>query len=162
MKKKHLTSSIINHKSSASQRGFTIIELLVVMGIGSILLGLTTISLLNVQHNTSVAAAQESLIADLKSQQSKAMNGSKNGGNFGVHFSTPSNNTYTLFQGTDFAHQTSTTVVTIDDGITYSGSDVVFTAVSGEISPSTITVTSTGGSGTKQIVMNKFGVVTGW
>jgi len=146
------------------QNGFTLIELLLVISIIGILFGLTTISLVNAQTSTSIATSRDMLVADLKSQQAKAINGTDGSGSFGVHFS--SNNTYTLFQGASFAGATSVFSVTIDNNISFSGNDIIFSPVSGEIqgfsdtTPPTITVTNTVGIGQKVITFNKFGAVT--
>jgi prepilin-type N-terminal cleavage/methylation domain-containing protein len=143
-----------------SEEGFTLVELLLAIGIAGILLSLTTIGLLNAQRTTSLVTAEESLIADIKSQQIKAMNGIQGSGNFGIHFA--STNTYTLFQGSTFGGASSTSPVSLDDNITLSGSDVIFSKVSGEITtPATITVTNTANGTSKTIQMNKYGVITG-
>lgn len=149
-----------------NKNGFTLIELLLAMSIIGILFGLTTINLLGAYRSTSVATSEEMLIADLKSQQAKAMNGTDSGGSFGVHFSIPADNTYTLFQGPSFDSTSLTnSPVSVSDSISFSGSDVVFLPVTGEVydfdaTPPTITVVdTTGGSGPKTIQLNRYGVV---
>ncbi|HYK09106.1 MAG TPA: prepilin-type N-terminal cleavage/methylation domain-containing protein [Candidatus Eisenbacteria bacterium] len=145
--------------------GFTLIELLLAMSIAAILLGFTTFSLMSAQRSTSAATAEESLIADIKSQQIKAMNGIHGSGNFGIHFT--GSNTYTLFQGGSFVGASSTSPVTIDDNISFTctvgcaSGDMVFTKVNGEISsPTTITVVNTAGTESKTIIFNRYGVIT--
>lgn len=151
-----------NFKYQINNAGYTLVELLMAMTIIGILFGLTTISLVNVQRSTSVAASKEMLIADLKSQQTKAMNGTEGGGGFGVHFD--SNNTYTLFQGTIFnPASTTNSPVSVDDNISFSGNDIVFSSVNGEIqgfsTPPTITVANTAGPEQRIIRLNRYGVV---
>lgn len=146
------------------QIGFTLIELLLVISIIGILFGLVTISLTKAQQSTYIAASEEMLVADLKSQQAKAMNGTDGGGSFGVHFS--SSDTYILFQGASFAGASSTSSVSIDNNISFSGNDIIFSPIKGEIqgyldiAPSTIILTNTDGSENKTIIFNRLGVIT--
>lgn len=146
---------------NARNSGFTLLELLVVMGLLAILLGLSTISLVKVQRNASVGATVDTLIADMRNQQTKAMSGSAGGGNYGISFN--SSNSYILFHGSspggpdDFA-------VTLDDPISVStsfpGNVIVFTKASGEVaSENTITINNTAGTETKILTVNKLGVV---
>lgn len=147
-----------NFKYQINTAGFTLIELLLAISITGILFGLTTISLSGAQRSTSIATSEEMLIADLKSQQAKAMNGTDyNGESFGVRFD--SSNTYTLFQGT------TTSPVSVDDNISFSGNEIIFSSINGEvkdysdINPPTIMVSDTVGSGLKTIKLNRYGVV---
>lgn len=149
----------------ALQVGFTLIEILLVISITGILFGLTTIGLIKAQSTTSVRASEEMLIADLKSQQAKAMNGTDNAGSFGVHFS--SNNTYTLFQGVNFDPDSpANSPVSVDGNISISGNDIIFLPVSGavkdflETAVPTIIVTNATGSEQKTIKLNRYGVIT--
>lgn len=147
-----------------AEQGFTIIELLLAIGIVSILFGLTTFNLLKTQNSTSVATAKETLIADLKSQQLKAMNGTDGAGSFGIHF--PGNSTYTLFKGINYVNGApSNADVTIDGGINFScpsctNNDIVFTQITGEAAPSSFIVAHAAGNDSRTIVINKYGVVT--
>lgn len=151
-------------KKRCSQAGYTLIELLVVMGIAGILLGFVTINLLHVQQGTSLSTAEEMLIADMRSQQMKAMQGTSGGGSFGIHFS--SDNTYTLFQGASYDASSSTNFpVSVDGPVTFaSGSDIIFDSVSGAVhnfnSPVSVTVTNTASSDQKIIQLNRYGVIT--
>ncbi len=152
MQKKHL-----------HQKGYTLIEVLLVISISAILFGLTTINLLNVQHTTNVVAAEESVIADIKGQQIKAMNGNNTGGSYGIHFTS---NVYTLFQGTSWGTATDKSPVTLDSAISLSGNDIVFDSVTGEVhgyvdaTPPTVTVGLTAGSEQKILKINRYGAVT--
>ncbi len=143
-----------------TERGFTLLELLVVMGIAAILLSFTTINLVKVQHNVTISAATDTLIADLKSQQIKAMSGSGGGGNFGIHFT--SSNTYILFQGSTYVPSPTDFSVVLDDPMKVSSSptdDIIFSHPSGEITPSTITINNTAGGEVQTLTINKYGVV---
>ena len=149
-----------------SGAGFTLVELLISIGIASLLLGLTTINLLNVQHNTSLTAALEKLNADMKSQQIKAMNGAGGGGSFGVHLAS---NTYILFRGASYnPNDTTNSPVSLDSNIllssTFSGDTIVFDQRTGEVCPltcaNTITVRNTSGLEQKTITLNRYGITT--
>lgn len=152
----YIRSNVKSQLLTIAQSGFTLIELLLAISIVGVLFGLTTFSLLHAQQKTSITTSEEMLIADLKGQQTKAMNGIENGGSFGVRFSL--NNTYTLFHGAI------NSPVTVDDNISFtsngSGNNIIFSPVSGEITPTTITVKNAASSEQKNIVLNKYGVVT--
>ncbi|HEX7042298.1 MAG TPA: type II secretion system protein [Patescibacteria group bacterium] len=146
-----------------NEKGFTLIELIVSISIIGILLGLVTINLLNAQHKTNIATSEELLIADLRSQQIKAMNGINGGGKYGVHFSDPPDNTYTVFQGNSYASATDKSTVSVDGSITFSGSDILFDSINGEVdsAPVTISIKDTVTGVVKSLILNKYGVVTG-
>lgn len=150
-------------KCARNQSGYTLIELLVVMAIVGILLGFVTINLLHIQQNTSLTTSKEQLIADIKSQQMKAMNGTDTGGGFGIHFS--SNSTYTLFQGMNYSSSSPTNfLVSVNESVSFSGNNIVFDGVTGEIdgytTPVSITVRNTAGGEQATIQLNKYGVIT--
>jgi prepilin-type N-terminal cleavage/methylation domain-containing protein len=64
---------------NTKRTGFTIIELMIAMGIFVIITSLVTINLLNAQHIASIDSTVTTLIADLKQQQVKAMTGDTEG-----------------------------------------------------------------------------------
>lgn len=149
-----------------NNRGFTLVELLISIGIVSLLLGLTTINLLNVQRTTSVTAALEKLNADMKSQQIKAMNGAGSGGSFGVHLSS---NTYILFHGASYnPNDPTNSQVLLDSNIalssTFTGDTVVFDQRTGEVCllacTKMITVRNTSGTEQQTMTLNRYGTVT--
>lgn len=156
--------SNFKHQIKINKKGFTLIELLLAISIVGILFGLTTISLANVRESTTISTSSELIIADLKSQQTKAMNGTDGGGNFGVHFSA--NNSYILFRGTSFdSTSPANSLVSVDENITFSAGDIIFSPVSGEVTnfievnPPIVTVTNSNGSAQKTIILNRYGVV---
>lgn len=151
------------------KKGFTLVELLIVMGIIATLIGLSTISLLRTQHNATVSSAVDQLVADMRSQQTKAMMGTKdstgNANNYGVHIASHS---YILFQGLTDPSDSTDFAVTLQ-GITFTtnlpSNIIVFAKSSGKFSnyvSGTYTITAANSFGTEQkiITVNRYGVVT--
>ena len=148
------------------QRGFTLLELLVVIGIIGVLFGMATISLLQTQHRASVSSAVDQLISDLHTQQTKAMIGTKdttgNANSYGVHISASS---YVLFQGTTDPQDATDFTVSPESIVlstTAPSSSIDFAHGSGEIGggPYTITVKNAYGTQQKVITIDRYGVVT--
>lgn len=114
-------------------RGFTVVELMVSMGILAILFALTTINLSRLPSSSSQSAAMDVLLGDIRSQQTHAMS---NDSGYGIHFESGS---YTIFTGSTYSVSNPTDfVITLDPGITFtnvtfSGSAVIFSPGNGEI-----------------------------
>lgn len=149
------------------RRGFTLIELIVVLGVLSTLTGLSYLTLFGRIQQTDVTSVVVSLIADLRSQQVRAMSGEQtNGsGSYGAHLDT---NQYVIFSGSTYSandpRNTAFPVSGAHLSTTFAGGHVVFSPGSGEItgfSPSAnaITVTSVEGGSAKTIRLNRYGVV---
>ena len=149
-------------------RGYTIIELLVVMGMFAIFFGFASLNLLSVRSRTSLATTVDVLVSDLRTQQVKAMNGDTGGGpvdiNYGIHFSS---NSYTLFKGTYSLGDPANFIVNVDEAsidTTFSPPDeIIFNKGSGEVvgsTPASIRLSSNSSSASKVITINRFGVVT--
>ncbi len=159
-----------NLKNEKRQSGYTLIELVIVMGIIVLLFGFTTINLGGVTRVTSVNETVDMLIADIRSQQTKAMTGSgdgTSGSSYGIYFQTDQ---YTLFRGTTYSSQNSTNfTVELDQNLnfvndTFPNSTLIFLQSSGEISGysavnSTITIENTAGNEQKTIRVNQLGTV---
>jgi type II secretory pathway pseudopilin PulG len=148
-------------------KGYSLIEITLVISIFIILVGLATINLYKFQHTDQLSSAVNSFFADYKSQQLKAMIGETDGtgsvSSFGVHFETSS---YTLFQNT---YGTNNFSVNLPAGTqlstTLSNSQVVFMSGSGEVSgfingQNTIIFKDTVDNSTKTVTINRYGVVT--
>src|SRR5579864_8290274 len=80
-------------------KGFTVVEVILVIFILFILLGLITVNLFKFQNTSQLSSTVSSFLADYKEQQIKAMVGDTQGAgtvsSYGVHFETTS---YTLFR----------------------------------------------------------------
>ncbi len=120
------------------KRGFTLPELLIVMGVLAILTTLATVNLLRPQHQASTVAAVNILMADIRQQQLKTMLGNTEGSNnFNVTLEPP-------FQ-----------VLT-----TFPNNQIVFQAGSGEVAgPNTITITNPNGPTTTTLTINHYGTI---
>ncbi|MBI2028156.1 MAG: type II secretion system protein [Candidatus Levybacteria bacterium] len=148
-----------------SGRGFTLVELGIVIGMLATLIGFATISLLNVQQKASINTTVQVIIADLKAQQAKAMIGDTEGrptpSPYGVHLD---NDQYVLFYGSTYSStETTNFVVKLSENLEFTtpSTDIIFSQTTGEISsPVSITIRNTS-SEEKTIQLNKYGVVTG-
>lgn len=142
-------------KSNFSIRGLTLIELMVAIGILTILFTLVTINLTRLPSTTSQAVSYDNLISDLRSQQTLAMTGYNNSA-YGISFGTTS---YTLFPNTF--------TVSLDPNLTlteikFPGSQVSFMAGTGEITGYTpggdsVSIANSLTGEVKTIRLNKYG-----
>lgn len=149
------------------RKGFTLVELLVIMGIVSLLVSFVVISILKPQSSSSLSSTTNQLISDVRSQQLKSMvgeTGTIEASPSGVFFGPTS---YTLFYGGNFQNgDPNNFVINLPDNVRFStvsfpGSKVVFATRSGEIvgfSTGTDSVTiSWNNSAFRTIRFNKYG-----
>ena len=145
------------------QNGFTLIELIIAMGIFAIITGLVTINLLGAQHTASIDSTVTTLIADIKQQQIKAMAGDTEGrgatDQYGVHFDA---NKYVLFHGSYNAMDNANFVVNLEGSLNFTGSgDIIFLKGSGENSGlNAIVIKDSLTNRQKTININNYGVIT--
>src|SRR5256885_1156542 len=98
----HNSRQLAGHLGASSQ-GFTLVELLIVMALLAGLAGLTIINLGKPQNSASLSAASDTLVADLKTQQIRAMMsepGSAATADRGVYLQSGQ---YTLFSGLTYS-----------------------------------------------------------
>lgn len=159
----------IKNKTFLSAKGFTLVELAVVIGILATLLGIVTINLLHAQNNTSLSTSLDVLLSDIREQQMKAMigdtGGRSSGSAYGIHFS---GNQYMLFHGTTYT--TADTTIKIEGPIIFTNvlfpnANLIFSKASGEItgfssSTNAVTMRNTADNREKTIHFNRYGVVT--
>lgn len=147
--------------------GSTLIELILVMGIFSTLVGITLLSLLNILHKNSLAANVNVFTADLKQQQLRAMVGEGDSGSTtiyqrGVYLQATS---YTLFRGSGYVSADAnnfSVALSTNTQFTVPNSTILFEKGSGEIgSAATVTFKDINDNSQKAITINKYGVVTG-
>jgi prepilin-type N-terminal cleavage/methylation domain-containing protein len=150
--------------------GFSLIELIAVMGIITTLFGLAAFNLIGQQKTVSVNAVSDTIVSDMSSQQNKAMlgAGTVNGNSYGIYFQPDK---YILFKGiTYLATDSGNFSVPIDTGfslnnITFTNNTVVFSARSGEVNgfvngKNSISVEDKDGLKVNTITVNRYGVVT--
>lgn len=151
--------------------GFTIIEVLVVLTIFITLLGIGYVSVVGIERRAPITATENTIIADLRGQQTKAMTGNARTGSspdsYGVHFEQ---NSYTLFKGVAYnASDPTNTVTELPTNVTLSwtlpNASLIFTKGSGDVSGysaigNTFTITQTLTGEYKTITINRYGAVT--
>lgn len=152
-----------------ARRGFTLPELIVVMGVIATLVGIASVSLLGVQHKSLVNTTRDTIVADIKFQQLKAMTGDTEGrgtpDKYGVYLAP---HQYTLFHGAAFSSSNpDNVVVSMNQGVTlttaFPSSTIVFLNGSGEIQSfvsgaDILTLSGTDGT-SKTVKLNKYGVI---
>ena len=153
------------------QRGFTLPELLLTLGILTILFSIIAISLSYVDQRTASGTKASVITTDIKGQQIKAMTGEAGASGTlsdqGIYFEQ---NRYVLFRG-DTYNASNTTNFSIDlaDNLEFSdislpGGQMLFAATTGEVSNydsilHTVTLRNTTNGETKTITINSIGSI---
>ncbi len=153
------------------KKGFTVVELAVVLGILTTILGIATINLTTIQHKTYLTTTVDTVIADIKKQQLKAMIGDTEGradhDRYGIYFET---DRYTLFHGLSYSPSSlDNVVIMLEDNvefgtIAFSQSTIVFNGVSGEINgftagSNTVVIRNSLTTEQKTISFNRYGTI---
>ena len=121
------------------RKGITFVELIVVTGIFMTLFGLVGVNFLTTIHKASLASAVAPLLADIKSQQLKAVQGdTQNTGmtdRYGLYFT---NGSYTLFKGSYSPADPANVLIELPENTQFSGivfpqSQLLFEKGSGEV-----------------------------
>ncbi len=139
------------------QKGFTILEIVIVVAMFAIIAIITMPVILSYFNVQNVDDAAATMIVTLRQARTQAMY-QKNDSAFGVKFTTSS---YTLFQGSSYESRTLSEdlTTTLPVSITVSGlSDVVFTKRTG-IPSTTGTITIQSGDSTRSIQINSQGLI---
>jgi prepilin-type N-terminal cleavage/methylation domain-containing protein len=145
-------------------KGFSLVELLVVVGILVLLTGIIMTTFVSFRKGQALDKDAELMVAVLRQARSQTL-ASKNLSQYGVHFASSK---ITIFTGTtysagaggnyDFPLNATDTIITIN--LVGGGSDVVFKRLSGETSQNgTIVVSSPTTSRTRTITIYKTGLV---
>lgn len=157
-------------KNSSFRDGFTLIELVLVMGIFAILASFATVNLLGSQRQADLNSTTTSLIADFRQQQARSMLGESGGSSQAVlHGVFIQNNRYTLFSGSTYNPADPLNFVvdmppTLSLATTFSSSTILFDVGSGEVNTfvdgvNTVTLASSSGQ-QKVFTFNKYGALS--
>ncbi len=158
-------------KSLKEQRGLTLIELMLVIGILALLFGIGFVSLSNIQIVTTNSSSASVLVSDLKTQQIKAMVGDTEGrgvpDNYGIKILS---NQYVMFHGNAYnPSDTANFSVPIPNSYvltsTFPNSTVLFASDSGElvnftVGSNAVVLTNTPTGKKETIILNKYGTIT--
>lgn len=158
--------------SRKTPMGFTIIELLLVLGIMTIITATGTLALFSFRAKQNLNLSAQEIVTVLRSAQNNSISQEllSSGEKWGVHFE---NDYYALFKGTSFNVSNIVSKSTLKSGVIFSGFsnsagpqgsiDVIFAATSGFSDDSYIvTLSLTGGSSGEQksIIINKNGLIS--
>lgn len=148
-------------------KGYSLIELTLVIFFLSILVALVSLNLFQFQHTSQLNSSLSSFISDYKEQQIKAMTGDTSGtgslSNYGIYFNTTS---YVEFQNAYGTNNFSVSLpATIHVSTTFTGSQVLFLKGTGMVSgftsgKNTITLVDTVNDTHHIITVNQYGVIT--
>lgn len=157
------------------KKGFTLAELLIVLGLVSSLLVFTTSGLMSSQSQNAVGVTVDSFIADARQQQLQTMTGDTQGTStinyYGIYFGTGNSPRYTLFIGSNYSPtDTNNFPVALDPGMviastSFSGNQIVFDKGNGAIlnfinGQNTVTLRNSASGDQKIVTFNRYGVIT--
>lgn len=124
---------------SAKSSGFTLVEIMVVLGLFLLIFGMMQINLTGLISEANVESEAAVVVSDFRRQQLEAMNGSTAGGTLepkGIHFSQDS---YTLFSGSVYDPDDPANFrVDLADGVQFDAitlptESIIFEPLSGEV-----------------------------
>jgi len=155
------------------QNGFTLIELMIVLGISATLFGLIIFDLVRFQNTNSQQTSSDSLVSDIRAQQFKAMfaltEGRSDSSNYGIYFYS---DRYVLFHGSIFnpVEPSNFTVELPEDlailSTSFPDNTIIFEKISGEMSGYTpgadsLVLRAIRVNRDFTITLNRYGVITG-
>src|SRR3989344_4764901 len=156
--------------SFTRRRAFTLVEMMVVVGMLAILMSLGVVNLLKTQQSARITSTVNQLAADLRGQQLKSMTGDTDGtGTISAHGLYIQPTSYTLIRGYSYsASDPANFTVNLESGLALSTSfpspEVVFLAGSGELSgytpgSDTFTLIDTASTASVTFQFNRYGVI---
>ncbi len=151
--------------------GFSLIEVMLVMGVVAVLMGYLSLNVLNSRNSADINTSLYTFITDFKNQQTKAMVGDTEGRGipdaYGIYINSDK---YTLFHGSNYvATDTANFTISMPGALrittTFPSSKIVFSQGSGEITPfssatNQILITNSSTGEQKTILVNKYGIIT--
>lgn len=166
------TGAMMTRVRRDKQLGFTVIELVVVMGILATLMAMTTINLLGLQRRNHLSTSVSTLVTDFYLQRQRSMDGATQGRNsadsYGVRFES---DRYILFHGNSYSENDPDNVSMpyaapmSMSSTTFPNSVVVFAKGSGQIvgftaGQNTLTLTNTSSNEQVTLSWNQYGTIT--
>lgn len=156
---------------SQLKTAFTLVELLLAMGLVTLLFSFSLLNNLRVINKPTLDAAVQKLAADIKATQNQAMVGDSGSASatttWGLYFEADQ---YTIFRGmTYLLGDSSNFGVDLSSNIslstTFGGNLLVFTRRSGEVEnftngANTITLNNTASGQSETVTVNRFGALT--
>jgi prepilin-type N-terminal cleavage/methylation domain-containing protein len=148
-------SDMINFKQIHSSKGFTLVEMLTVIGLIAMITALGLIMSLDAFRGFSFRNDRDAAVAALQRARSQAINniclgtGCNDGKKHGVHFET---NKMVIFQGDDYdgigRDKSNDEIINFESkstnaSTTADGNDIIFQQLSGNSEENTITLTDT-------------------
>jgi prepilin-type N-terminal cleavage/methylation domain-containing protein len=149
----------MNSSRISSERGFTLVEMLLSMAIITLLIGLALPIYQGFQNRNDLAGTTQSVVETLRRAESYARSANADS-QWGVNFQAGS---VTLFSGTSYAGRNTAydEVLSVPSTITFSYSgDVLFSKLTG-FPTATLSQTLSGNGSTKVVTMNAKGMVDG-
>ncbi len=127
-----------------THRGFSLLELLIVIGIMAVLLVAGGGMYRNFGKSVELSATSQTIAADLRQMQSKAMVG-EGGYKWGVHFVKDAGGDYYTLFSTDGTNSTTTATTTLSSGITFADpasgyKDIIFNKITGNTTATTTSI----------------------
>jgi len=149
-------------------KAFTLIELVITLGIIVFLSGVGFLFILSYKNNQSINSASQGIVAVLRNAQNRSLS-QEGGGRWGVHFENPAsgNDFYNLFQGSDYSGGVVVSQTGLSSGVQFdapvsgSSSTVIFSPVTGLPDNSlTVKISLTGApSVSSTIIINQNGQI---
>ena len=161
------------HTMRTFHRGFTLVEIIITMALFVSLLALAVPNLLGAHNQVQVRNSIGTILADVRSQQLKAMLGETEGratsDYYGIHFE---NTSYTLFHGLSYSAIDSTNgVIPLPGDLRFStvalpNASIIFNKGSGAIvgfdtNNHSVSLTNPNNNETVSITFNSLGIITG-
>ena len=142
------------------KKGFTLIEILLVVGIITIIAGLSVPFYRSFQVDQEMDIASKEILGTLRDAQNRSITG-RDDITWGVHFDLSSNE-YGIFQGTSFSSYSddSYVVPNVIDMSTNFGDDVYFSKIIGAPSTAGIIFLEGDAGTTKQIEITTAGLIS--
>ncbi len=151
------------------EKGFTILELILVIGIFAVIAGVATVQLANFQRGTVLESTSKDVVSALRLAHDKAMLGEDGNSNgqgdpWGIRFANSTADTYASFYGAAYDINNVKETTYLSPPLAFSAptegnnADVIFTKLSGTTTSATITITSDGQ--TKTITVDASGRIS--